>query len=373
MKRFTLTIAAVLVISGAAFTLREDRDASRLKEIAVKFEKVLEFSGRPGDFYFKSPDNPYQRGINIDDEENIFILDNDLILKFSREGKFIKVILHFGQGPGEANQVEHYLIAADRVVIFNRQPSKIILKQTDGRLIREFHLEKELDKFFAYFDNHYYFFAGGEPEASGGKARIIDIAETLFIADRKGKVEVVNDCTIPIKTFYARKGGMSGMIHIGELLWVNFSDRYVFLSHTPEYGIKLLDLKKRRVVMTFKRDYKRQRPPEEVAEWLNRQAFGIKDKLYFRPPQKYLNDIQQLLVHNDSLWVITSTVSKEKGVLVDVYNQKGDYQGYFYLKLSPRLDYLDYYRFYAYTSKNHLYTIERDKYDNPYLVKYKIQ
>jgi hypothetical protein len=126
------------------------------------------------------------------------------------------------------------------------------------------------------------------------------------------------------------------------------------------------------VVKTFKRDYERQVVPKEIAEKFEIQFFQLHEKRFYRPPQKYLNDIQQLLVHGDNLWVVTSTVDEKKGVLVDIFNEACDYSGSFYLKLSDRLKYFDYFFFHAYIFDGFLYTIESDQDDNPRVVKYEI-
>jgi hypothetical protein len=187
----------------------------------------------------------------------------------------------------------------------------------------------------------------------------------------KGEIKKIEDFKFPIKTFVAKKGGY-GEIRIGKIIVTGLKDNYFFVTNSTEYEIKLLDIKKKTVIKTFKRKYERREPPQEIAEKLNVQAFQLTDRLYRRPPQKYLNDIQQLLAYRDNLWVVTSTVDEKKGVLVDVYNKDCIFSGSFYLKLSHRLSYLDYFSFHAYIFGEFLYKIERDKEDNPWVVKYKI-
>ncbi len=347
-------------------------NSAPVSEKRVTFKKVLEFTDEGESFFFKYPDNPYQRGIQLDDEENIYILDSDRIFKFDRKGKFKKDLTVYGQGPGEVNRLENFMVLKDRVVIFNTYPSKIILKDKEGRFIKEFRLEKELDKLLAFYEDRYYFSNYEYPPAIGSSAKTIDINHYLFAASQDGRVDKIDNCVFPIKTFIARGGGGTGAINLADLLWVNSRHGCCYISHTPEYAIYLLDLKRRGALIPFKREYERQEPPEEVAKKLNRQAFGFDNKVYRRPAQKYLNDIQQLLVYKDKLWVVTSAVDAGKGVLVDEFSARGKYLANFYLKLSERVDALDYFFFYAYIFADHLYTLERDDDDNPYLVKYRI-
>jgi hypothetical protein len=48
---------------------------------------------------------------------------------------------------------------------------------------------------------------------------------------------------------------------------------------------------------------------------------------------EYQNDVQKLLIFKDKLWVLTSTYEKGKGILVDVFNQAGEYIDNFFLPL----------------------------------------
>jgi len=49
------------------------------------------------------------------------------------------------------------------------------------------------------------------------------------------------------------------------------------------------------------------------------------------PKAKYHLDIQMMMLVKDRLWVITSTVDKKKGILVDVFDREGKYVDNFYL------------------------------------------
>ncbi|GAH76276.1 unnamed protein product, partial [marine sediment metagenome] len=91
------------------------------------------------------------------------------------------------------------------------------------------------------------------------------------------------------------------------------------------------------------------------------------------PPQKYMNDIHNLLVSKDRLWVVTSTRDKEKRILIDVYNFKGRYIDNFYLKFPENLV-----RRYQgdtamYVLGDYLYTLEKDVKGFYSIKKYKIE
>lgn len=345
------------------------------KDLDFRFEKVLETSDDSGSFYFKYPDNSYYGGlIRADDRGDIYVRDSGRILKFSGSGEFIKNLMQEGQGPGEITNLKTFLVTGNKLIIYNSSPPKIILKNMAGSLIEEFRIgKKPLNRFLAFHNGRYYFSDSDAPEIKGGEAKIIDIFHYLIEVSPKGEVKKIENFSFPIKTFVVSQNGAYGMIDVGELIVTPTNKgNYFFVSHTPEYSLKLWDVDKKAVIKTIKKPYERRKPPLEIAEKINRQAFQLNDKLYRPPPPKYLNDIRQLLVYRDKMWVVTSTVDKEKGILIDVYDSSGDYSGKFYLKLPGRLKHLDYYFLNIFVYGDYLYTIERDAEDNPWLVKYRI-
>ena len=81
-----------------------------------------------------------------------------------------------------------------------------------------------------------------------------------------------------------------------------------------------LDLMNMEIMSVLKRDYKRIRvdDSDERKTWY---------------PEEFNNDIQKLLLHKTNLWVITSTIQKNKGILVDVYTSAGNLIDNFYLPI----------------------------------------
>ena len=87
---------------------------------------------------------------------------------------------------------------------------------------------------------------------------------------------------------------------------------------------------------------------------------------------EYFLDILGLYVLDEKLLALTSTVDKEKGVLVDVYNEKGKYMDNFYLKLPEGTKYLKMNFFKPLIQKDLIYTIETDEDENFMIKKYRI-
>jgi hypothetical protein len=195
------------------------------------------------------------------------------------------------------------------------------------------------------------------------KVRISGIFEDdyrMVIFNERGEIvptPVLMPCTAAI---HFRQGSVS-IGTISRPMPLAADDRSVFLFHSPEYLIKLLDLEKGGVVRSFRREYDRVKyaaktPPGYPAELV----------------PKYHNDLCRLLWRNDRLWAVTSTFDPKKGILVDVFSREGRYLDNFYLPLfkirrnNPQL--------YApmALNGNFLYVLEADEDDLISLIKYEI-
>jgi hypothetical protein len=92
----------------------------------------------------------------------------------------------------------------------------------------------------------------------------------------------------------------------------------------------VLDLNKGKVIRSFRRKYKRVRH-----EMSQREEDSIKK--FNAPRKKYEEDINRLHLFNELLWVETSTKDEKKGIMIDVFNNKGQFLDNFYLALDGYL------------------------------------
>ena len=139
-------------------------------------------------------------------------------------------------------------------------------------------------------------------------------------------------------------------------------DRLVFLFHSPEYLIRVIDLEKGEVALSFRRKYER----------VNYEFTLPKNAPADYPVPKYHNDLCRLLWHNGRLWAVTSTFDPEKGILVDVFSREGRYLDNFYLPLFKiRKNNPQYYAPMA-IHGDFLYLLEADEDDLISLIKYEI-
>ena len=137
----------------------------------------------------------------------------------------------------------------------------------------------------------------------------------------------------------------------------NRRDGSLYVSHTCVYKVVRTDLIKRTPVTAFTREYPR--APFVIAG-------GEKD-FYERdnPPKKdYADDIAGFFLCGDDLWVQTSTVTKGKGVLFDVFDPRGRFLDSFYLKEGLNVAAID---------GQFLFVTEKDKDENIVVRKYRIR
>ena len=125
----------------------------------------------------------------------------------------------------------------------------------------------------------------------------------------------------------------------------------------------------------FKRNYERVSTPDEIKK-AEKDYVILNDQKFTAPEQKHLNDIYHLLVVKDRLWVMTSTLDKEKSWLVDVYDIQGQYVNNFYLKFPEPLSYQSIHRMGRYMhvteSGDFLFCLRTNEEELVELVKYRI-
>ena len=137
-----------------------------------------------------------------------------------------------------------------------------------------------------------------------------------------------------------------------------------FVCNTQKYKIKRVDLSKTQLMATFNRPYK-SIPFVKKKEETGNKAIG--------PSPALFNDVQKIRLYKSHVWIFTSTVHKEKGVWVDVFNRAGRYLDSFYLRLPQvesvhDLDNVD-----ISVHKEFIFLTQKDEDDNSIVVKYRLK
>jgi hypothetical protein len=288
----------------------------------LSLNEVMRITDEQGTFYFKQPAD-----LQIAADGSIFYGDwDEFLYRFDAEGHFLKNLIKKGEGPGEVREYGDFLLGKTEVVFLDTMSNKIITMDFNGRLLDELNLgQKRFSRMIAFSDDAYYLVDNVRKDFER-KNGLKEIGHELYAVSTKGEA-TKTPCDFPTMeaTFFGERSVSSGLV-----TWIQKAvaqERFVYLSSNQDYLIKLLDLDRQDIVRAFRRPYKRVpfEPPAKDKRWYRERGF----------PER-TNDIQKLVVHGNDLWVLTSTIEKDKGILTDVFDLDGKYVDCFYLPL-PRL------------------------------------
>lgn len=332
MKKFSnlFCLLFIFAIASAQEMIENpEKPLSKNTGRIVELIEVMRIDDIGGDFYFKYPRNP-----KIAPDGSLFVTDQEQLLQFDPNGSFVRNYFKKGQGPGEMQTVGNYFFSEEAIIVHDRRLQKILWFDFSGKLIKEFKIHElpTFTRLHLFYDRTYYLIGHRIPSTEG-KPSVLDVPNDLYAVTEDGQ-EIEKLLSLPVESFAISSGGGGGMISIAELSTLPYKEKYLFLSHTQDYLVKIYDVESRKIIRSFKRKYKRVKAPK------GRRIggiIGISGKTY-SAPRDFLNDITKLLVFNDLLWVMTSTADKKKGVLIDVYDFDGQYIDNFFLKFPGEID-----------------------------------
>jgi len=313
---FSLILFLFLHLPGQSTIENPERPLNPKSGRKVEFKEVLRINDMGDPYYFR-----YPRNLRVDPNGSIFVQDDKQLLRFSPEGKFIRNYIKTGQGPGEINILDNFFILEDAFFMSSYMPSKIIWTDYEGSLLKEIHLRtlKHTSRYFHYYKNRYYF-SYLEMGSAKKKREFVDLPLHFLCVSSDGK-NIKKLLSFSTKQYVIGRSDIGvGLAELVAVMIAPYKGRYVYISHTEDYLVKLYDLESNNWIRAFRRPY------EKVKALKNQRK-------EFDPPRKYYNDIQRLLIYQDKLWVLTSTRNKDNGVLVDVYDFEGQYVDNFYIYL----------------------------------------
>jgi len=325
----------------------------------VALREVARITDETGKFLFVQP-----FAVFTGHDGSVYVQESKQLLKFDAQGRFVKNLLKRGQGPGELDDnLTDVVVREKDIILWSSNNYKFIRLDPDGRLIED---KKLVQGFLGSLLGAYggrCFFLRYEMDKVKSRPRVSGIFEAprrLVIVPDSG--EAVPTPVVMSMTEAIHYGSRSVSVStISRAMPVAAGESAVFLFHSPDYLIKLLDLETGEVVRSFRREYDRVKyevktPPGYPAELI----------------PKFHNDLCRLLWRNDRLWAVTSTFDPKKGILVDVFNREGRYLDNFYLPLFKiRKNNPQYYAPMAIWG-NYLYLLEADEDDIISLIKYEI-
>jgi hypothetical protein len=332
----------------------------------IPIKEVMRITDKEEDFFFKRP-----RNIKIAPDESIFMTDQDQFLHFDNKGKFLGNLKKQGEGPGEYINIKDYFFSKNIIIIYTFQPPKIIETDFRGNLIKEKRLKTKLVflDVLTYENDKFWTFDSSSMDWGKAKTGKFDINKELCWNAKDDDTIHNTGLQFPEKVYMVKReseGHVSVMVDTLIPTLVAFDrEKYFFVSNSQQYQIKRVDLTNEVISGKFSRKYTRQpyqkEKLEEGARVLNPS------------PPEFFNDIQKLYFHNDQLWVLTSTVEKGKGVLVDLFSREGEYIDNFYLPLS-QVETVHHLKHIVLTfHKNYFFLVEKDPDENSVVVKYQYQ
>lgn len=322
----------------------------------IKLQEIFRITDESGDFYFKAPMN-----LKVNSKGNFFILDENQILKFSSNGKFLNNLYKKGQGPGEISTRFHsmlrYFLLKNEIFFYDSNGNKIIHMDGDGNLIEEIKLEiTRLNELYGFVNEGFIFI--DEAPGKKGVTGFHELDMSIIWISRDGTSDK-KIMAFPKKVYWGKTAsGMFGKDWARFYSVLDSETWQLFVSHTCEYQIVLAELKKGQVIKTFSRKYHRVKYVMPEAEKQFHEKFNINP-----PERKFENDILGLFLNKGRLWVRTSTTDKKKGVLIDVFNKEGKYTDNFFLKINGSL---------MTVHGDYIFVQEKDEDENIQIVQYRI-
>jgi hypothetical protein len=356
MKKITLCLLSSFIFFSLVFAQEiienPERPLEKNAGRSLKLEEVFRITDESGDFYFSAP-----LDLKVDSEGSFFLIDENQILKFSSDGRFLKNLFKKGQGPGEISSRSHsrlsYFLLRNGIFLYDPPGNKIIHMDGNGNLIEEVKLEVSLLSELYGPANEGFIFSD-EASAPLGKSGFHDVDMSIIWVSRDGSSSR-KVMALPKELYVDKNFGMDWAPFYGLL---EGEAQKLFVCHTCEYKIVLVDLVKGQVIKKFTRKYPR---AKYVMKERQKQFYErLKIKL---PERKYKNDILGLFLNKGNLWVKTSKTDKKRGMLIDVFNKEGKYIDNFYLKLNGTL---------MAVQGDFIFVGEKDEKENIQIVKYKI-
>lgn len=305
-------------------------DAGRI----VQLKEIQRITDESGKYFFRHPVN-----FQVAPHGDLFIQDVEQLLQFDSKGNYIRNLFRKGQGPGEMTSLRGYQLIDKGVIIYCDRPSKILEFDYEGNILKEIPIyqKKRFDTFEFYYNGRYYFLYIDWQQPDILK-RVVGLPYELVSLSSDGKT-LTEHMTFLTQSVIAAKGGIrGGWVPVDRMITIPWQEKYLVISHTEEYLLILFDAESQQIRTKFRRKYPRIKATDKNDRRPNLTITldGVK---FEAPKRNHLYDIEQLWVNGKFLWVLTSTLEKEKGYLVDVFDINGVYVDNFFLGLHEEIMY----------------------------------
>ncbi|MBE3125851.1 MAG: hypothetical protein IMZ57_09350 [Acidobacteria bacterium] len=295
-------------------------------------EEVLAISDEgTRDYYFKAPHD-----LMIAPDGSLFLLDEYQVLQFDKSGKFVRDLYKKGQGPGEMSYVRACLTTDKNVIVHTDSPNRLIFFDYAGKYEKEIPMRALTGNTYRpktlLADGGKFYIQSADLPRVKGDPDYVDVPHTILALNAvTAESRELSSFSTRSYVITAAGGRSTGLYEISSFFVAPFKGKYLALSHTSEYLIKIYDPAADKVIREFHRVYERVKP--EPPTEIDKKGQLIGGKRYPRPEQDFQSDVKVILTRGDEIWVVTSTKDKSKGVLIDVFDGEGVYRDCFYLIL----------------------------------------
>jgi hypothetical protein len=300
------------------------------------------------------------RDLRLDNSGNIYICDSwsssqrAHLLKFSPEGIFLRDLYKQGEGPGEIQSFYDFSLNEQEVFVFDYMKRKIIVMDNEGRFDNEFKITSgRFNDFIGVFRDWLVFMRKDIPYERK-TSKLYDVEDVIVFLSKDGQKEK------DFYAFFSKEFYVSSAQGGGGMNWDPFmavmGDGKLFVCHTREYLIDVLDLNTGKITTRFTRKYPRVK--HEIREF--EKNFSSK---YGAPRKKFEQDVMDIFYDRGHVWVKTSTEDEERGMLFDVFDTEGKFLDSFYINIEGRILKID---------GDFLYAAETDEDELPLIVNYRI-
>jgi hypothetical protein len=325
----------------------------------IRLKEVARVSEEPGKFFFEQPWDLFAGR-----DGSIYVQEPRKLYKFDTDCKFVRNLLKWGEGPGElSGNLTDVLVRDSEILLYSSNVYKLLRLDLDGKLLEETRFVTGFGRLLGYQNGRYAVMRFERKDVPRTNGIVEQDYRLAFLSGTGDVANTPHVFPLTVTQFSRTVGGRptGGTSLISRFMPLPVDDRFVFLFHTPEYLIRVIDLETGDLALSFRRKYER-------IEYQHTVPKNMPDY----PFPKYHNDLCRLLWHNGQLWAVTSTFDKAKGLLVDVFSRDGRYLDNFYLPLLKiRTNNPQYYVPMAVWG-DFLYVLEPDEDDIISLVKYEI-
>ncbi len=329
-------------LNGQEIVANSNSPLLHKKARVARLLKIFTINGDSEYYNLKEP-----RGFNIAKDGTVFIIDQSkAIYHFSSSGKYLGNLFKKGEGPNELVFIDNYFLGDNSVIQSFRD--KILIKNFKGKYIKDFRIPLKGNLKLVGFNNSTYYITNSDnfsfKNLYDGK-EVKDMSFTHYFyswkyGDAKTKKSDIKYKELLRRKIYKVKGGAANIIPSPLYAFVlsKIKNGSIYFCNNFDYKINKIIIPELSVRQVFSRPYSNVKhfySKSYIKRMRNMKIPIIKNEI------KHFKAVLKLINQGNELWVITSTVEKGKGILIDVFSKDGKYIDKFYLPIpnltSPHL------------------------------------